>query len=121
MLNCYLLVAFVYIFWQLHQLIKHAFEPKQSDLLNLKLTQSQLNIKMMSKIYGHSILRCFFHNSSLVSDDVINNLPQLEIINEILATMEAIYKTIKFSNTGKAPSLGGILVNVLLHDSINFA
>lgn len=58
-----------------------------------------------------------------INDDIINNLPQLDIINETLAlpTLEGIQKTIKDINTRKVPDLDGIPIEALLHGGTKLA
>lgn len=58
-----------------------------------------------------------FHNPSTIDETVINDLPQREIIDSMMSlpTLAEIKSTIKEVNTGKAPGLDGIPVEILLH------
>ena len=58
-----------------------------------------------------------FYNPSVINENVINNLPQKDIILEMMdhPSIEEIQKTIKQINTGKAPGFDGIPIEVLLH------
>ena len=58
-----------------------------------------------------------FHNPSVVDEDVIRSLPQRDLIPEmsILPTVAEVNSALKKINTGRAPGLDGIPVEVLVN------
>ena len=60
-------------------------------------------------------LQVLFYNLSVICDDISNGLPQRNISHEMMdhPTIDETRKTIKEINTGKAPGLDGIPVEVL--------
>ena len=61
--------------------------------------------------------RDLFHNPSTIDVTVINGLPQHDIIGEMMnpPTLDEIKSAIKEVNTGKAPGLDGIPIELLRH------
>ncbi|CAI9730335.1 Hypothetical predicted protein [Octopus vulgaris] len=57
-----------------------------------------------------------FYNPSVIDKNVFSNLPEKNIIYEMMEhpTLDEIKKTIKELNTGKAPGIDGIPVEIFL-------
>ena len=102
-----------------YKLISQAFGPQSSSVVPLKSKDGSVIIKDTDGIKNRwtEHFRDLFHNPSDIDQDVINGLPQHEIINEmnIPPDLEEVKATIKEINTGKAPGLDGIPVELLLH------
>jgi hypothetical protein len=103
----------------LYHLIREAFGPQSSSLVPLKSKDGSLIYKdpegIMKRWTEH--FTDLFYNPSVINENVINNLPQKDIILEMMdhPSIEEIQKTIKQINTGKAPGFDGIPIEVLLH------
>ena len=103
----------------LYQLIRQAFGPQSSSVVPMKSKDGSILHKdpedIMKRWTEH--FTDLFYNPSDINDDIINNLPQMDIIHEMMdhPSLEEIQKTIKEINTGKAPGLDGIPIELLLH------
>ena len=103
----------------LYQLISKAFGPQSSSVVPVKSRDGSTLHKdpesIMTRWTEH--FTDLFYNPSDINDDIINNLPQKDIIHEMMdhPSLDEIQKTIKEINTGKAPGLDGIPIEILLH------
>ena len=109
----------------LYSLVRQVFGPQPSTVVPLKSKDGEVLIKdnedIMSRWTEH--FTDLFDNPSVVDEDIINGLPLSEIIDEMMfkPTLDDIKKTIKEVNTGKAPGLDGIPVEILRSGGDNIA
>ena len=109
----------------LYSLIKQVFGPQRSTVSPLKSKDGEVLIKdtdgIMARWTEH--FKDLFYNPSVVDEDIINGLPQREIIAEMMTIpdLEEIKTTIRKVNTGKAPGLDGIPVELLRFGGDNLA
>jgi len=94
-----------------------AYGPSSSSITPLKSLDGKSLAKnptdIMSRWTEH--FGKLFFNPSEVDDDVINSLPQLDFILDMdkLPTFSEVEDAIRQVNTGKAPGLDGIAVELL--------
>ena len=103
----------------LYHLINQVFGPQSSSLVPLKSKDCSILCKDSESIMKRWVehFSDLFYNPSDINRDIIENLPQKDIILELmdLPSLEEIHKTIREINTGKAPGLDGIPVEILIH------
>ena len=109
----------------LYRTITQAFGPQSSTMAPLKSNDGSSLIKdaegiMVQWTQHYTDL---FDNPSTVDEAVINGLPQEDILVEMMTDPDAdeIKSTIKAVNTGKAPGLDGIPVELLRYRGDNLA
>ena len=101
----------------LYKLVRQVFAPERSTVAPMRSKDGRVLIKdaegTLARWTEH--FKDLFLNPLEVDEAVINGLSQSEIIAEMMAnpTLEEIKKTIKQVNTGKAPGLDGIPVELL--------
>ena len=109
----------------LYRTITQAFGPQSSTMAPLKSKDGSSLIKdaegIMVRWTQH--YTDLFDNPSTVDEAVINGLPQEDILVEMMTDPDAdeIKSTIKAVNTGKAPGLDGIPVELLHYGGDNLA
>ena len=100
-----------------YDLLGKAYGPSSSSITPLKSLDGKSLAKnptdIMSRWTEH--FGKLFFNPSEVDDDVINSLPQLDFILDMdkLPTFSEVEDAIRQVNTGKAPGLDGIAVELL--------
>ena len=101
----------------LYSAIRQVFGPQPSTMVPLKSKDGSVIIKyavgIMARWTEH--FTDLFDNPSATDESVINGLPQKEILKEMMAdpTFDEVKSTIEEVNTGKAPGLDGIPVELL--------
>ena len=109
----------------LYHLLRQAFGPRSSPVVPMKSLDGSTSIKDpegILKRWSEHFSNLFF-NPSDVDNDVIDSLPQSELFDEMAArpTLDEVKKAIKEVNTGKAPGLDGIPVELLRFGGENVA
>ena len=109
----------------LYRTITQAFGPQSSTMAPLKSKDGSSLIKDAEGIIVRWTQHYtdLFDNPSTVDEAVINGLPQEDILVEMMTDPDAdeIKSTIKAVNTGKAPGLDGIPVELLRYGGDNLA
>ena len=109
----------------LYHMLRQAYGPKSSCISPLFSKDGDNLLKDSTSIQDRWIehLSDLFFNPSTVDYTVLQNLSQNVILNDmaLLPTKTEVVKAIRKINTGKAPGLDGLYVDVLLHggDSIH--
>ena len=100
----------------LYSAIRQVFGPQPSTMVPLKSRDGSVIIKdavgIMARWTEH--FTDLFDNPSATDESVINGLPQKEILTEMMTgpTFDEVKSTIEEVNTGKAPGLDGIPVEL---------
>ena len=103
----------------LYHLIRQVFGPQSSSVVPMKSKGGNCLHKdpdsIMQRWTEH--FTELFYNPSDINEDVINNLDQQDIIPEMMVSpsLDEVRKTSREINTGRAPWLDGIPVEVLIH------
>ena len=109
----------------LYSTIRQAFGPQPSTMVPLKSKDGSALIKdaegIMARWTEH--YTDLFDNPSTINEAVINGLPQKDILAEMMTdpSVDEIKSTIREVNTGKAPGLDGIPVELLRFGGDNLA
>ena len=107
----------------LYGLLNQVLVPTSSLVTPLKSKDNTTLIKDPNKIMQHwqEHFKDQFHNPSSVNDNVIESIPQLETRHHLnrLPTPEKVERAVNQINTGKAPVLDGIPVELLQNGSRN--
>lgn len=110
---------------KLHSLLRTAFGPKSSSIAPMKSGDGNVTYKDPLAIrnrWGEHFSN-LFHNPSVVDNSVIESLNQNEILYHMgdVPSLEEVSKSIASINTGKAPGLDGLPVELLTCGGENVA
>lgn len=109
----------------MYGLLRKAFGPQSTSVTPLKSKDGTNLLRYSKNILQHwtEHFSDLFDNPSVVDLNIINNLPQFDVVFEIAIPLayEETRKTIQEVNTGKAAGLDGIPVEVLLHGGTKMA
>ena len=106
-----------------YSLLRQAFGSKASSITPLLSKDGTTVLKSPEDIMGRWFehFRDLFFNPSAVDDAAVESIPQNEYYPEldIEPSLAEVIECIKHINTGKAPGLDGIPVELLIHGGLN--
>ena len=106
-----------------YSLLHQAFGPKSSSVTPLLAKDGTTKLKTPDDIMcrWHEHFRDLFFNPSEVDDAAVDSIPQRDPLIEldVEPTLIEVIACIKQVNTGKAPGLDGLPVELLLHGGMN--
>ena len=108
----------------MYSLLPKAFGPHSSNVVSLRSKDGASLLKEPSRyssVLARTHFKSFFLNPSEVNFSVIDSLPQYDITHlmNLTPTIDEVRIALKQINSGKAPGLDGIPVELLQHGGEN--